>query len=84
MGVMIAVLGVLVVWLTLLTASFLRWQGDRGEPVYRRLPDGRLRFEWSVGTAYQAARHARADALRSGRDYDIEPATPAARGDAAP
>lgn len=58
MGVMIAVLGVLVVWLALLTASLLRWRREHGEPVYRRLPDGRLRFEWSVANAYQSVRRA--------------------------
>lgn len=49
-------LGVVVVWLALLTAGVLRWRRERGEPVYRRLPDGRLRFEWAVGVAYQSAR----------------------------
>ena len=58
MGVVVAVLGILVVWLALLTASVLRWRRERGEPVYRRLPDGRLRFEWSVANAYQSVRHA--------------------------
>jgi len=27
------------------------------EPVYRRLPDGRIRFAWSVHTALGTARH---------------------------
>lgn len=49
---MVGVSGALVVRFALLTASLLRWQQGRGEPVYRRLPDGRLRFEWPVGRAY--------------------------------
>lgn len=56
MGLVIAVLVVLVVWLTVLSVGLLRWRRERGEPVFRRLPDGRVRFEWSVGTAYVAAR----------------------------
>lgn len=51
-------LGVVVVWLALLTAGVLRWRRERGAPVYRRLPDGRLRFEWAVSNAYQSARRA--------------------------
>lgn len=51
-----AILGLLVIWITLLTASVLRWRRERGQPVYQRLPDGRLRFEWAVATALHSTR----------------------------
>lgn len=50
-------------WLVALTASQLRARRRAGEPVYRRQPDGRIRFEWKVGTTYPAAR---AQVSRSG------------------
>jgi hypothetical protein len=42
------------VWLTVLTARHHRHvrQCVDGEPVYRRLPDGRLRFSWDVATRW--------------------------------
>jgi hypothetical protein len=46
------------VWLTALTASQVLASRRMGEPVFRRLPGGRIRFEWQVGTAYHAARRA--------------------------
>ena len=49
------VLAALIVWVSVLTASVVRRKEARGEPVYRPLPDGRLRFEWGVSTAYQRA-----------------------------
>ncbi|WP_219416608.1 hypothetical protein [Pseudonocardia nigra] len=50
--------GLVGLWLVALTASQLRARRQAGEPVYRRLPDGRIRFEWSVGTGYHSARRA--------------------------
>lgn len=54
--IVVIILAGLVTWLGLLTAALLRWRREHGAPVYRRLPNGRLRFEWTVHTAYQAAR----------------------------
>ncbi|MGH3587719.1 MAG: hypothetical protein ACRDQ0_15500 [Pseudonocardia sp.] len=47
-----------VLWLIALTMGQARTRARVGEPVYRRLPDGRIRFEWQVGTTYPAARRA--------------------------
>lgn len=57
----VGVLTVLAVWLGLLTVVVLRRRRDDGEPVYRRLPDGRIRFEWSVAQQLRAAQR---EALR--------------------
>lgn len=57
----VSVLTVLAVWLGLLTALVLRRRHNEGEPVYRRLPDGRIRFEWSVAQQLRAAQR---EALR--------------------
>ena len=46
----------LAVWLGLLTAAMLWRRRERDEAVYRRLPNGRIRFEWSVAQAYESAR----------------------------
>jgi hypothetical protein len=44
-------------------AGQVRARRREGDPVFRRMPDGRIRFEWSVMTAYHAARrrHGRRD-----------------------
>ncbi len=52
------VVAVVLVWITLLTVFVLRrcrepWRDD-GRPVFRRLPDGRLRFSWHVATELAA------------------------------
>jgi hypothetical protein len=57
----VCALTVLAVWLGLLTALVLRRQRTEGEPVYRRLPNGRIRFEWSVAQQLRAAQR---EALR--------------------
>ena len=51
----------LLVWVGVLTVQLRRWRRERGDPVYRRLPDGRLRFEWTVANAYRRARRAADD-----------------------
>jgi hypothetical protein len=58
----VCALTVLAVWLALLTVLVLRRQRAEGEPVYRRMPDGRIRFEWSVA---QQLRVAQREALRA-------------------
>ena len=54
--VLVIVLAAVLAWLVLLSVLLRRLAAHRDEPVYRRLPDGRLRFEWSVHAAYHAAR----------------------------
>lgn len=54
--ILVIVLTVWGGWLLVLTIVVARRRADPDEPVYRRLPDGRIRFEWSVGAAYHAAR----------------------------
>lgn len=65
----VVVLGTLLVavvaWLAGLTVVLLRRTRTPDEPVFRRLPDGRIRFEWSVATAYGRTRRAVAVAERS-------------------
>jgi hypothetical protein len=55
--------GLVGLWLAALTAGQVRARRREGDPVFRRMPDGRIRFEWSVMTAYHAARrrHGRRD-----------------------
>jgi hypothetical protein len=48
--------GLVGLWLAALTAGQVRARRREGDPVFRRMPDGRIRFEWSVGTAYHSAR----------------------------
>lgn len=43
-------------WLWLVTAEVRRLRRDTGEPVFRRLPDGRVRYQWIVNVGYQRAR----------------------------
>jgi hypothetical protein len=57
----VCVLTVLAVWLGLLTVLVLRRRRDDGQPVYRRMRDGRIRFEWSVAQQLRAAQR---EALR--------------------
>ncbi len=57
-GPLLILTAVVLAWLTGLTVTLVRWRRRQGEPVYRRLPDGRVRFEWHVSRAYQKARHA--------------------------
>jgi hypothetical protein len=51
----------LLVWVGVLTVQLRRWRRERGDPVFRRLPDGRLRFEWTVANAYRRVRRAADD-----------------------
>jgi uncharacterized membrane protein YdbT with pleckstrin-like domain len=53
--VVLAVLAVVTVLVTWLTAAQLRARRYRDEPVYRRLPNGRLRFEWTIHQLFQDA-----------------------------
>jgi hypothetical protein len=46
----------LTAWLCALTAGLARWRRLQGRPVYRRLPDGRTRFDWATHTAFHVAR----------------------------
>lgn len=55
--VLAIILAAVLVWLVLLSVILRRLAAHADEPVYRRLPDGRLRFEWSVAKRYHAARH---------------------------
>jgi hypothetical protein len=59
-GVPVTLAG-LVVWVGVLTVQMRRWRRERGDPVFRRLPDGRLRFEWTVANAYRTVRRAADD-----------------------
>lgn len=59
-SILVIVLAVLGGWLVALTVVVARRRADPDEPVFRRMPDGRVRFEWSVGAAYHAARQAAA------------------------
>lgn len=43
-----ALAALLALWLGLLTALVVRRLRYHGEPVFRRLPDGRVRFTWAV------------------------------------
>ena len=54
--IVLVVLTLLAAWLGLLTLLVLRWRRERGEPVYRRLPNGRVRFEWAVATTFESVR----------------------------
>lgn len=51
--------GVLVVWVGTLTVPVWRWYRQPwrydGQPVYRRLRDGRIRFTWSVARGFGQA-----------------------------
>jgi hypothetical protein len=51
LAVVLAGLIVLACWLGLVTVALLRWRHERGVPVYRRLRDGRVRFELAVADA---------------------------------
>jgi hypothetical protein len=51
LAVVLAGLIVLACWLGIVTIALLRWRHERGVPVYRRLRDGRVRFELAVGDA---------------------------------
>lgn len=55
----VALLG-LVAWLIILTVQIRRLHQLYGQPVYRVLPDGRLRFTWLISQKFLACR----------RDYD--------------
>jgi hypothetical protein len=55
-AVLAIILAAVLAWLVLLSVIVRRIAAHTDEPVYRRLPDGRLRFEWSVAARYQAAR----------------------------
>ncbi len=84
MVVTIAVWVIVAVWLTLLTVGLLRRREEPGEPVYRRLPDGRLRFERSVHTACRSARHELAalnDPGPAGAPHRAGPGSPTPRPD---
>ena len=50
--------GVLAAWLSVVTVLLARTRRDRydGEPVFRRLPDGRIRFTWNVAQQLGPAR----------------------------
>ena len=58
----------LVLWLALLTTAVVKLRERTGEPVYRRLGNGRVRFSWSVAQAYVDTRRRRADQPRSYRE----------------
>lgn len=67
-AIVTVVLAAVVVWLSLLTVGLLRWRRERGEPVYQRLPGGRLRFEWSVASAYGTVRRQADTDARPGKE----------------
>lgn len=63
--VVVAGLGLVLLWLAALTVEQRRTRDRLGEPVYHRLPGGRLAFSWSTHNAYQATR--RGAGAESGR-----------------
>jgi len=58
-GLVAVVSATFLVWITLLTAFVLNrcrepWRDD-GRPVFKRLPNGRVRFSWGVANQLVAA-----------------------------
>lgn len=53
------VTAVIVAWLVVLTALVVRRRQGPDEPVYRRLPDGRIRFTWHIAQGLGRAQRTR-------------------------
>ncbi|WP_028923412.1 hypothetical protein [Pseudonocardia acaciae] len=52
-------------WLSLVTVEVRRLRRDVGEPVFRRLPDGRIRYQWIVNVGFEKARSQAAEQARA-------------------
>lgn len=73
------VAAIALTWAAAMTGLALRRPRDDGEPVYRRLPNGRIRFSWVIASQLATAqRHAAMTAEAAATaDADTEPLPPA-------
>lgn len=56
-GLVVALIdGLILVWLSGLTVFLCRMNRRLGKPVWRRLPNGRIRFQWGIPQRFQSAR----------------------------
>ncbi|WP_028925841.1 hypothetical protein [Pseudonocardia acaciae] len=67
-------------WAAAMTGLALRRPLDDGEPVYRRLPNGRIRFSWVIASQLAAAQRHATEAAARATEPDTEPLRPVPPG----